>query len=170
MIIIILIAAAASCNLFYDYRDYAGNGGTILDGDTVTFTVTVSGATRIMDFVSVTLSSLSHIYASDLDVSLTSPAGTTVNLFSDIGDYYDFDGTYTITAWDTFSNDPDPDITDASNHVTLGVIDQGEYQAEGDISEFENEDPNGTWTLTVTDDFMDGNNGSLGKFIISFGM
>jgi uncharacterized repeat protein (TIGR01451 family) len=87
---------------------------------------------------------ITHTFASDLDITLTSPAGTVVTLTTDNGGGNDnvFDGT----VWDDSATDPATDFIYANNVTAANLV------AEGSLGAFIGEDPNGTWSLDVADD------------------
>jgi subtilisin-like proprotein convertase family protein len=122
----------------------SGTGGP----NTVVFNVLASGLGTYLWDVDLT-TALDHTQASDLDVTLTSPAGTTVNLSSDLGTSESFNGTL----WDDNANDP------VSDHVFNGTP-AATLSPEGRLSAFRGENPNGTWSLTIVDD-MPTNGGTL---------
>ena len=111
------------------------------DLNTTTSTLSLAGLGNILD-VDVWLN-INHTYAADLDVSLTSPAGTVVSLFNDIGG----DG-------DNFSNlILNQQITVSINSLPPGQsVYSGIYQPTGDLTNFDGESPNGNWQLTIIDD------------------
>ena len=83
--------------------------------------------------------SISHTYDSNLAVYLVSPAGTEVELFSQVGGSGD---NFTSTTLDD----------DAAIPVTAGSAPfTGVYKPEGDLSQFEGEELSGTWTLRIYD-------------------
>jgi len=112
-------------------------------GSTSAFTVSTTatavvgpGVAPLTD-LDVTLD-ISHGWIGELDISLTSPAGTTVQLSSfNGGSGANFTGTVlddeaTTALWEGF-----PPYT-------------GAYQPDGDLSDFDGEDPDGTWTLFIS--------------------
>jgi subtilisin-like proprotein convertase family protein len=110
---------------------------------TLVRTLNVSGLgtqiTKVMLYVEIP-----HTYAADIDMKLTSPAGTQVTVTTDNGYVYNnvFNGT-------TF----DPEVADAvSEHSYLGDGVVTPLSPEGPFTMFMGENPNGVWTLTVTDD------------------
>lgn len=82
---------------------------------------------------------ITHTWNDDLDIFLTSPAGTTVELSTDNGGNGD---NYNVIFDDTSAN-----ILPTSNTTIAGT-----YRPEGSLSDFNDEDANGNWTLTITDD------------------
>jgi subtilisin-like proprotein convertase family protein len=110
----------------------------IPDLGTVTSTLLVSGLLSVSD-LDLSLS-IEHTYVTDLDVYLISPSGTRVEIFTDVG------GT---TA--NFNNTDFDDEATLSVGAGLGPF-AGSYQPEGLLSAFDGEDPNGVWTLEVSDD------------------
>ncbi|MEQ9368827.1 MAG: filamentous hemagglutinin N-terminal domain-containing protein [Coleofasciculus chthonoplastes F3-SA18-01] len=94
--------------------------------------------------------SVKHTWNSDLDVSLTSPTGTNVNLFSDVGGSDD-------NFRDTLLDDS------ASTSITAGQAPfNGTFKPQGSLAFFNGENPNGQWKLSVTDDAL-GDSGILYK-------
>jgi subtilisin-like proprotein convertase family protein len=84
--------------------------------------------------------SITHTRDADLDVYLVSPAGTRVELFSDVGGSGDnFQGTI-------LDDEAGSVITSASAPFT------GTYRPEGNLSDFEGESVAGTWQLEIHDD------------------
>ncbi|MFM2063949.1 MAG: hypothetical protein RLZZ507_3620 [Cyanobacteriota bacterium] len=107
------------------------------------FTFTVSNLENIDDLDLIF--SATHTFVSDLSVQLTSPQGTTVNLFASVGN----DG---VNFQDTRLNDQ------AARSITEGIAPfVGEFRPgrERSLAQFNGENPNGRWTLTVTDNFPD---------------
>ena len=84
---------------------------------------------------------ITHVWDADLDVFLISPAGTVVELFSDVGGSGDdFSGT-------VLDDEAVVAITDGSAPF------DGAFQPEGLLSDFDGEEGLGVWTLEITDDF-----------------
>jgi subtilisin family serine protease len=111
---------------------------SIADLGTITSTLQVSGLSSIRD-LNVTLD-ITHTYDADLDVYLTSPSGTRVELFTDIGG-----------SGDNFRGATLDD--EASTAIGSGTAPfSGSFRPEGSLADFDGEDPNGVWTLTITDD------------------
>ena len=110
---------------------------------TITSTITVSGVDPyLLDVDMTTL--LQHTFNDDLDVTLTSPAGTVIIITTDNGDGNNnvFDGTL----WD------DDAPTPLSEAVFFNLVTATPLVPEGAMGAFIGEDPNGVWTLTITDD------------------
>jgi subtilisin-like proprotein convertase family protein len=85
-----------------------------------------------------------HTYNADIDMTLTSPAGTVVLITSDNG--YIYNNGFNGTTWD-------PDGTEAvTDHFFPGDGVQTPLTPEGPLTAFMGENPNGVWTLTVADD------------------
>lgn len=98
---------------------------------------------------------IDHPFCADIDITLTSPAGTTIILTSDNGGSGD---NYTNTY---FSNSATTQITSGSAPFTGG------YLPEESFSAFDGELADGVWTLTIEDD-ASGDDGILvsGSFLI----
>ena len=106
-------------------------------GDPVTSTINVSDVFQITD-VNVTVN-ISHTWGSDLTLTLTSPAGTSVILSEQNGG----NGTsYVDTVFDS----------DAANPVSSGTgTFTGTFAPDGDLSVLNSEISSGDWLLTVQD-------------------
>ncbi|MCT8340831.1 HYR domain-containing protein [Flavobacteriaceae bacterium TK19130] len=104
---------------------------------------------------------LIHSWASDLDVTLTSPDGTVVTVFAADGGSSGLDTERTLVFTDASGNDVDD--------WNFGAP-AADYQAEGGLlnTVFAGEDVNGDWTLSFTDNF-NGDGGSLNAASISLG-
>jgi subtilisin-like proprotein convertase family protein len=111
----------------------------ILDLTTINSTATVSGLPARITDVNVILD-ITHTFPGDLDVTLTSPGGTAIELFTDV----------------CASNDNILATLDDSAATSIGTICpvNGTFLREGgQVTEpFAGENPNGVWTLTVFDD------------------
>lgn len=128
----------------------------------VTSTVLVSGAGPFLWDVDLT-TNLTHTFAADLDITLMSPAGTIVTLTTDNG--AGNDNVFNGSLWDDDA-DADGQVPYTTND---GMVTDGAYVnlttetpivAEEDLAAFVGEDPNGTWTITISDD-LTGDGGSL---------
>ncbi|MGE0636859.1 MAG: HYR domain-containing protein, partial [Bacteroidia bacterium] len=141
----------------------------IADVGVVSSTITVSGIDPyILDLNVVT--NITHTFAADLDVTITSPAGTVVTLTSDNGS-----GNDDIFAGTTWNDDADPDglvpyttnngLVSDQAYVNLTVATP--LVPEDALSAFIGEDPNGTWTITISDD-LTGDVGTLNSWGLDF--
>lgn len=112
----------------------------IPDLGTTTSTLTIPSAMTIAD-LNVRLN-ITHTWDADLDVSLQSPAGTSLELFTDVGDSFDH---FVSTVLDDQALTP---VTSGTAPFT------GRYKPEGSagLAAFNNQNAAGTWTLTLTDD------------------
>lgn len=125
---------------------------SIPDQSTATPSLTVVGLDGLLVDVDVHLS-INHSYDSDLDVYLISPQGTRVELFTDVGGSED---NFTDTILDDVAR-----FEGAPRPIASGVAPfTGRYRPEGFLSVLEGEDPNGPWTLELSDDAA-GDIGSL---------
>jgi subtilisin-like proprotein convertase family protein len=118
-------------------------GGAIADVATTTFTFTVSGypaATTITD-LNIRLA-IEHTFNADLEVFLRAPDGTGVFLFTQIGGDSD-------NFQDTLIDD------EAGTRIQFGIPPYigsfGTEQATDDLNFFDGKDPNGTWSVEITD-------------------
>lgn len=115
----------------------------ITDLSTVSDTQAVSGIGTSMTEV-VLYTEITHTQNDELDITLTSPLGTVVAVTTDNGSTND--NVFNGTTWDPDSNLAITDIVTVNNVV---VVTAG---PEGSFDNFGGEDPNGNWTLTITDD------------------
>lgn len=111
----------------------------IPDQTTITSNLTVAGFTGNIADLNVQVN-INHTYDGDLDVYLTAPNGKKVELFTDVG-----------AGGDNFSGTILDD--EATTLISNGVVPfSGSFRPEGSLADFDGIDPNGTWTLTITDD------------------
>lgn len=135
----------------------------------VSSTIAVSGIDNyILDLNVIT--NISHTFAADLDVTITSPAGTVVTLTSDNGA-----GNDDVFAGTTWNDQADPDglvpyTTNnglVSDHLYANLTLATPLVPEDALSAFIGEDPNGTWTITISDDLA-GDGGTLNSWGLDF--
>ncbi len=128
----------------------------------VTSTLVVSGAGATLVDVDLT-TAITHTFAADLDITLMSPAGTIVTLTTDNG--AGNDNVFNGTVWNDDAN-PAGQVPYVTNN---GVVSDNAYVnltlasplvPEEAMAAFIGEDPNGTWTITISDD-LTGDGGSL---------
>ncbi|QLE57341.1 S8 family serine peptidase [Nostoc sp. TCL26-01] len=112
---------------------------SIPDASTINSNLNVSGLSGAIVDVNVALN-ITHTFASDLDVFLISPTGTRVELFTDVGGSGD---NFTFTVLD----DEATTLITADTAPFTGI-----FRPEGLLSAFDNQNPNGTWKLEITDD------------------
>ncbi|SDR69045.1 Por secretion system C-terminal sorting domain-containing protein [Formosa sp. Hel1_31_208] len=108
-------------------------------GNTLTSTITVTEDFPVTD-VNVTLN-ITHTWVSDLEITLTSPQGTVVDLIFDEGGNGD---NLVNTTFD--QEGTDGSIVGAAAPFT------GSFLPEGDLSTIYGETSGGDWVLTVVDD------------------
>jgi len=109
---------------------------------TLTVTLPVSGLDSILD--DVTLQAyITHTNSGDLKIVLTAPSGLTTTLVNGRADGYS--GQYDGIQW---TDDGALPVTDAiyQNGHNLGQV-----QPEGAMRHFAGSNPNGVWTLAITD-------------------
>jgi subtilisin-like proprotein convertase family protein len=134
----------------------------------VTSTLVVAGAgTSLFDLNLTT--NLTHTFAADLDITLMSPAGTVVTLTTDNG--AGNDNVFNGTVWDDDANPAGqvPYVTNngvASDHAYVNLTLASPLVPEEAMAAFIGEDPNGTWTITISDDLA-GDSGSLDSWTLS---
>jgi subtilisin-like proprotein convertase family protein len=130
---------------------------TIGPTNPVTSTLTITGS-GVLDKVEVAGIVITHSYASDLDVYLISPQGTRVELFTDIC------GSGAWREGNTFFdlNPRASNLIGSTCPPRLGTsTGQIVYRPEGNLDTLVGQDANGVWTLEITDDFPEGDNGVL---------
>ncbi|MEL6866665.1 MAG: nidogen-like domain-containing protein [Bacteroidota bacterium] len=123
--------------------DFLTSPNQFFNGTTFNSTQTVSGIGTSIDDLHLTTDFRSR-NCSDIDAYLISPSGTRVEITTDNGGTFNhvFDGTY----WDEDSGNDVTTFSYANNVVATPL------NPEGNLGDFNGEDPNGTWTLEVTDD------------------
>ena len=128
----------------------------ITDLTTTTSTITVAGVAPYLWDVDVT-TFITHTFAADVDMTLTSPAGTVVTITTRNG--VSNDDVFNGTVWDDDAGDtnaPGP-VTD---NTFTDLVTETPLCPEEALGAFIGEDPNGTWTLDVFDN-QDEDEGSL---------
>lgn len=128
-------------------QSFSGIGGPIPDnGQTVDFTINVSGLPTVIDTINYGLETvclnITHTWDSDLDISLIAPDGTIVTLASGVGESYDdFTGTCFLSS--------------AAVSIIQGTAPfTGNYRPQGQLGMVNNgQDPNGVWTLRIVDTY-----------------
>lgn len=120
----------------------------------VTSTILISGAGPYLWDVDLT-TFLTHSFPGDLDITITSPAGTVVTLTTDNGGGNA--GVFNGTVWDDQAN-PGGQVPYVHNN---GIVTDHEYlpgflaptlTPEEPLGAFRGQNPNGTWTITISDD------------------
>jgi subtilisin-like proprotein convertase family protein len=117
---------------------------------TVTSTITIPAGGTITDVNVLNLVG-THTYMSDLNVTLTSPGGTTITLFNGI-----------CTTTDNFNLNLD-DAGTAYASIPCPPTGGGTYHPLGNLSSFNGQNAAGTWTLTIQD-VADQDGGSLASW------
>jgi subtilisin-like proprotein convertase family protein len=132
----------------------------------VTSQITVSGVDPYLWDLDVQ-TFITHTWANDLDITLTSPAGTVVTLTTDNGS--SFDNVFNGTMWDDQAN-PGGQVPYATNdglvtdHAYAHNVVATHLVPEEPFAAFIGEDPNGTWTLTISDDVPGVDGGDLARW------
>jgi subtilisin-like proprotein convertase family protein len=101
---------------------------------------------------------ISHTANGDLNVTLTSPAGTEVTITS--GNGADLDDIFAGTIWDDDAGDSNPPgpVTD---NALADLVAESALVPEEAMAAFFGEDPNGIWTLEIFDGLDGPNTGTL---------
>ncbi|MCU0833260.1 MAG: proprotein convertase P-domain-containing protein [Chromatiaceae bacterium] len=105
----------------------------------VASTLDVTGAGSYLWDLDLT-TNITHTFAADLDITIQSPAGTVVTLTTDNG--AGNDNVFNGTLWDDQAN-PGGQVPYTTNN---GLVTDHAYV------NLTRENPNGTWTLTISDD------------------
>lgn len=129
----------------------------ITDNTASSSTLTVAGANTFLYKIEVQ-TTITHTFAGDLDITLQSPAGTVVTLTTDNGGSND--DVFAGTVWTDSAGDA---VTD---HVYANATLASPLVPEEAMSAFYGEDPNGLWTLTISDDAT-GDTGSLSAWSVT---
>ncbi len=134
-----LFTAPASCfdNPTNKCDGYTSSPGSVIDdnNDPVDM-IMVAGVGMTLADLNVVLK-INHTYLGDLDVTLTSPAGTVVDLTFD----------------NCASNDNmEIEFDDEATAIVCGTPTVGVFTPDGNLSDFDGEPFDGSWTLTVVDD------------------
>lgn len=131
----------------------------------VTSTLLVAGAQPYLWDVNLT-TFITHTFAADLDITISSPAGTVVTLTTDNG--AGNDNVFNGTVWDDSANPAGqvPYVTNnglVTDHAYVNLTLASPLVPEEALAAFVGEDPNGTWTITISDDLA-GDGGDLNSW------
>jgi subtilisin-like proprotein convertase family protein len=124
---------------------------TIPDGSSsgVNSTVTIAGLPGPLRDLDVAIASINHSFVSDLVITLTSPAGTTVTLVDRNGgsrlESFPGPSDFLDTVFDDDATTPILPTTPDDAPFT------GRFRPVQPLSAFDGEDGNGTWTLNIAD-------------------
>ena len=134
----------------------------------VSSTLAVAGAGTSLSKLTL-LTNLTHTFSADLDITLMSPAGTVVTLTTDNG--AGNDNTFNGTLWDDDANPAGqvPYLTNnglATDHAYVNLVTATPLVPEEAMGAFIGENPNGTWTITISDD-LPGDGGSLDSWTLN---
>ena len=117
-------------------------------------TVAIAGARRYLTRLLV-VTNIVHTFASDMDVTLTSPAGRIATVTTDNGS--DRDNVFAGTTWFELADPASPipytgNPAQVGEHTYTNLVTATPLVPEEPFSVFDGENPNGTWTLKVVDD------------------
>lgn len=121
----------------------------------------------------IVTTNITHSSSDDLEMALTSPAGTTVTLTNGIWDSGGFPNSQNVYAGTTWDDDADPDGTvpyasnpnnGADHPYTANVVATPLTPVEG-FGAFIGQSPTGTWTLRIADQFT-GDGGTLNSWSV----
>ncbi len=120
--------------------EYVNNTSQVIPDVTAVVSTLVVGDARTITEVKILNITGDHTYFGDLEITLTSPNNTTVTV-------KDFDGALGCNGNFDVSFDDDT----AAGAFDCNAINPGMYKSSSQLSGFDGETSNGTWTLTVTD-------------------
>ena len=106
------------------------------------------GGTQCTAAAGATTVGLDHTRVGDLSIRLTSPQGTVVNLMSRPGGLNNPGNNFCKTVLDDDTTRPSIQSIPSTGH---GAPYSNTYKPANPLSIFDGQNPNGTWTLTVTD-------------------
>lgn len=135
--------------------------GQTTDVASFTSIITVAASGTITD-VNVASLDISHPWVGDLSATLTSPGGTTVQLFDGPGipaSTWGCDGDDIDVSFDDGATATATDFENACGGTAPTI--SGPYQSMDPLSNFNGESITGTWTLTVYDSYTAGDDGIL---------
>jgi subtilisin-like proprotein convertase family protein len=131
--------------------------------DVASFTSIINvTATGTINDVNVASLDISHPWVGDLSATLTSPTGTVVQLFDGPG--------IPASTWGCDGDDIDVSFDDAAANTATDFENacgggaptiSGPYQSMDPLANFNGESITGTWTLTVSDSYLAGDDGTL---------
>jgi len=147
------------CMQTFHHFSVAPNTPVGPNGNTVVFSaIMVSNVEGVVWDLDVT-TFITHTFISDLDITLTSPAGTSVTLTTDNG--VGLDNCFNGTVWDDQADQP---VTDATH---MNGITSTPLSPEEPLAAFRGENPNGQWTLAISDD-SNNDGGNLASWSLDF--
>jgi uncharacterized repeat protein (TIGR01451 family) len=130
---------------------------------TTTSTLAVAGLDTYIWDVNVE-TSITHTWNADINpMVLTSPSGTVVTLTSANGGSND--NVYNGTLWDDDGGDTNPPGP-ASDNIYANLVTETPLVPEEALAHFVGEDPNGNWTLQITDTAL-ADTGSLATWTLT---
>ncbi|HLL55466.1 MAG TPA: choice-of-anchor D domain-containing protein, partial [Myxococcaceae bacterium] len=130
---------------------------TISEGSTVISTITVNGVSPFLSGITLD-TTLAHTSSGELVVRVQSPSGTSTALT--LGNASGVQNAFNGTRW----TDRSAQLVTRTSY-TSGVA-KTELAPEGALSAFLGEDPNGTWVITVQDNFG-GGTGALNAWTLN---
>lgn len=136
---------------------------------TITSTINITESGTISD-VNILDLNISHSYIGDLEASLTAPDGTEVSLFDRPGfpnsQYGCEEDNLLLSFDDGASNISSLLESSCSTSSTIGTYAiQGAYRSINPMSVFNGKEMQGTWTLSITDNF-NGDGGALNSWTL----
>jgi subtilisin-like proprotein convertase family protein len=140
----------------------------IVDGGVASSTIAVAGVGGYLWDLDIT-TLLAHTFPTDLDITVQSPQGTVVTLSTDNGSGHD--NVFHGTLWDDDAN-PGGQVPYVANyglttdHPYINLSLASSLAPEEPLAAFRGENPNGTWTITISDDVI-GDAGSLDSWSLT---
>lgn len=133
----------------------------------VTSVINIASTGTITD-LNVASLDISHVYVGDLSATLTSPAGTVVQLFTGPGipaSTYGCAGDNVVVSFDDAAALTATNLENMCNASPPAIT--GAFQSINPLSVFNGETMTGTWTLTVLDSYTAGDNGTLNSWSLN---
>lgn len=134
----------------------------IADLATINSNISVAGAGAVISKIEL-ITNIPHQKSEDLDITLTSPQGTTIVITTDNPSFLgiDYNNVFAGTRWFDKAGPAFLQIGAVTDELYLpGVLKQTAVP-EGAMAAFNGQNPNGNWTLQVKDDANNARTGSL---------
>lgn len=125
------------CNQIYNSTDVPK---AIQDNATITSTLSISTVPSTITDLNVINLAGTHTWINDLTITLQSPNGTERTLFDQICDDEN-----------NFAINFDDESANAHSSIPCPPVGNGTFKPNQTLSAFDDENPNGTWTLSITD-------------------
>lgn len=141
---------------------------SIVDNTVVSSTIAVAGAPTTLYNLKM-FTNITHTFGGDMDITLTSPAGTVVTVSSDNSG--GSDNTFAGTLWDDDANPSGVNPYTSNNgmvtdNLYTNLVAAATLTPEEPFAAFIGENPNGIWTIRISDD-AGGDAGALNNWSLT---